>query len=74
MERIKHFRRLLAEAGIEMMPDQAESAYMAIKKFKKAARRLSTEDLWAMEEDESSGMPREERMALLELYRTAREM
>jgi len=73
MERTRDFRQLLAEAGIEMMPDQAKSLYMAVKKFKKAARRLSTENLWAMEEDESSGIPREERLALVELYRKARD-
>lgn len=74
MKKSKDFRQLLAEAGIEMTPDQAESTYIAVKKFKKAAVRLSTEDLWAMEEDESSGIPRKERLALVELYRRAREI
>lgn len=74
MGRTNEFRRILAEAGVEMTPEQAESAYVAVKKLKRAAKKLSTADLWAMEEDESSGIPRDERVALVEIYRRAREM
>lgn len=74
MDSNKKFRTLLAEQGIEMTPFEAEKVYKMAVKLKKQAKRLSTEDLWEMEEDESSGIPREERIQIADLYRLAREI
>ena len=68
------FRKVLAEQGIEMTLDQAEDAYVMAMEIRKTAHRLSTLDLWEMEEDESLGMSREERGVLVDLYRVAKEL
>lgn len=74
MNRANRFRSVLAEQGIEMTPDQAREAYRMARKLRKVARRLSMEDFWVMEEDETLGMPREERLQMIELYRVAQEI
>lgn len=72
--RTVEFRTLLAGEGIEMTPAQAEKAYKLARRLRKTARRLSTEDLWDMEEDDSMGFTREERSEMVNLYRIAKEL
>lgn len=74
MDKKAEFRNILAEKGIEMTPDQAEKAYELAIRLRKTARRLSTADLWAMEEDDSMGFTREERAEMVNLYRIAKEI
>lgn len=47
--KLQAFRNLLAEKGIEMTPEEAKEAYRTLKKFIKAARGLSLQDIWDME-------------------------
>lgn len=70
----RKFRDLLAEKGIEMTPDEAKKAYRMAVKIRKIAKRLSTADLWVMEENELSGLSKEERLQIADLYRTAKEL
>lgn len=74
MNKANRFRSVLAEQGIEMTPEQAKEAYRMARGLRRTARRLSMEDFWAMEEDETLGMPREERIQMIELYRAAQEI
>lgn len=68
------FRQILAEQGIEMTLEDAEDAYVMVTEIRKTARKLSTLDLWDMEENESLGLSREERESLTGLYRVAKEL
>jgi hypothetical protein len=68
------FRALLAENGIEVTPDQAKKIYKMTARLRKLARKMSTVDLWRIEEDDSIGMPREERQQIADLYRAAKEI
>lgn len=70
----RRFRELLAERGIEMTPEEAKKAYSMAMKIRIAAKRLSTQDLWNMEDNESSGISREERLQIADLYRIAKEV
>lgn len=74
MNKANKFRATLAQQGIEMTPDQAKEAYRMARCLRSTARRLSMEDFWDMEEDETLGMPREERLQMIELYRVAQEI
>jgi hypothetical protein len=67
------FRELLAEQGIEMTPDQATDAYKMARKIRKIAKKLSTRELWDLEDNESLGITREERIQIADLYRAAKE-
>jgi len=44
------FRNFLAENGVEMAPDQSEKVYKALKNFVSAAKKMSMEELWRVEE------------------------
>lgn len=74
MNRRSEFRNILAEQGIEMTPEQAGEAYKMARKLRRTAKKLSMEDFWIMEEDESLGLPKEERLQMIELYKVAREI
>ena len=68
------FREILAETGMEMTPEDAEKAYDASRSIFKASRRMSTMDMWIMEEEDLEGVSKEERKRLVDLYRSAKEM
>lgn len=72
--RSHEFRTALAEKGIEMTPEQARKAYRMIRGLKKTAKKLSTIDMWQMENDDSLGFSKEERKQMVELYRMAKEI
>lgn len=59
------FRNFLAERGTEMTPEEAERAYKALKKFVKRAKKMSMEDIWAVERYNKE---------YAELYRRAKEI
>jgi hypothetical protein len=75
MESLKNrFRLALAEMGIEMTPEQAGEVYKMASELRNVAKRLSTKDLWNLEEDESLDMSREERKQIADLYRAAKQL
>jgi hypothetical protein len=47
---VEKFRRLLAENGVEMTPEEAGDAYKATRKFIKVAKGLSLKDIWEVAE------------------------
>ncbi len=63
---------MLAERGIEVTPEQAEELYKSAKKVMRAAKRMSTEDLWAMLDTE--GFSEQEKSDLVMLYQHAKEL
>ncbi|NBP03976.1 MAG: hypothetical protein EBU90_28560 [Proteobacteria bacterium] len=71
-EKIIHFRRMLAEIGIEMTIEQAKKAYEMSKGMIKRARKMSMEDIWNLEKVE--GFSEEEKRQLAMLYMHAKEV
>ena len=71
-EKIAHFRRVLAEMGIEMTLDQARSAYEMSSDMIKRARKMSMKDIWNLEKVE--GFSDEEKRQLAMLYMHAKEV
>lgn len=69
---IVHFRRILAEMGIEMTVGQADEAYKMSKKMIKRARKMSMKDIWNLEKVE--GFSKEEKRQLAMLYMHAKEV
>lgn len=63
--KMRAFRNLLAESGMEMTPDQAENSYKALKKFVRRAKKMSMEDIWEVEKHNKE---------YAELYRKAKEI
>jgi hypothetical protein len=72
--RASEFRHILAERGVEVTPEQADHIYKMTARLRKIARKLSTIDLWSLEENESLGMTKEERRQIADLYRAAKEI
>ncbi|NDD55494.1 hypothetical protein EBZ39_16795 [bacterium] len=70
--KIVHFRRMLAEIGIEMTLEQAKKAYEMSKDMIKRARKMSMEDIWNLEKVE--GFSEEEKRQLAMLYMHAKEV
>lgn len=68
------FRSALADMGIEMTPEQADAIYGMASRIRKLAKKLSTSDLWDLEENESLDMSKEERKQIADLYRAAKEL
>ena len=68
------FRSALADMGIEMTPEQADVIYKMASRIRKLAKRLSTSDLWDLEENESLDMSKEERKQIADLYRAAKDL
>lgn len=66
------FRNLLAEKGIETTPEQAEELYKSAKKVMRLAKKMSTEDLWAMLE--ADGFSEKEKSDFVMLYQHAKEI
>lgn len=71
-EKIVHFRRMLAEMGIEMTLEQAGAAYEMSRDMIKRARKMSMKDIWNLEEVE--GFSDEEKRQLAMLYMHAKEV
>jgi len=71
-EKIVHFRRMLAEMGIEMTLEQAGKAYDMSRDMIKRARKMSMKDIWNLEEVE--GFSDEEKRQLAMLYMHAKEV
>lgn len=71
-EKIVHFRRTLAEMGIEMTLEQASKAYEMSRDMIKRARKMSMKDIWNLEKVE--GFSEEEKRQLAMLYMHAKEV
>jgi len=71
-EKIVHFRRMLAEMGIEMTLEQAGKAYEMSRDMINRARKMSMKDIWNLEEVE--GFSDEEKRQLAMLYMHAKEV
>ena len=71
-EKVVHFRRMLAEMGIEMTLEQAGKAYEMSRDMIKRARKMSMEDIWNLESVE--GFSDEEKRQLAMLYMHAKEV
>lgn len=72
--KIQAFRMLMAEEGTEMTPKQAELAYKASRSIVRRSRTMSMIDIWSLEDLDMEGFSREERIDLVELYKTAKEL
>jgi hypothetical protein len=71
-EKVVHFRRMLAEMGIEMTLEQAGKAYEMSKDMINRARKMSMKDIWNLESVE--GFSDEEKRQLAMLYMHAKEV
>lgn len=72
--KIQAFRMLMAEEGTEMTPKQAKRAYKASKSIVRRSRMMSMIDIWSLEDLDMEGFSRDERMDLVDLYKTAKEL
>lgn len=72
ISKIVHFRRILAEMGIEMTIEQAEKAYEMSKDMIKRSKKMSMEDIWNLQKTE--GFSDEEKSELVMLYMHAKEV
>jgi hypothetical protein len=73
MNRLKKFRMILAEQGIEMTLQEAKNAYKHLKSFIKKSRNMSIKDIWMLEETEVEGFSSEEKNNMIRLYQMAKE-
>lgn len=73
MNKLYHFRRILAENGIEMTPDQAKEVYKMTKDIIKRSKKMSMQQLWELKETEVEGMTSEQIDEIIKLYRCAKE-
>lgn len=71
-EKVVHFRRMLAEMGIEMTLEQAGKAYDMSRDMIKRARKMSMKDIWNLEKVE--GFSDEDKRQLAMLYMHAKEV
>jgi hypothetical protein len=74
MNKIQKFRSLLAEQGIEMTIDEAQSAFNNAQKFIKKSKKISMMSLWKMQKANVEGISDEEKDQLINLYKKAKEL
>lgn len=72
--KIYMFRKILAEKGIELTPEEAKKAYSMSRKFIKKSKKISMQDLWNMQETNVDGLSKEEINDLINLYKCAKDL
>lgn len=72
MSETAQFRRVLAEMGIEMTPEQAERAHKMSKDMIKRSKKMSMKEIWSLKK--VAGFSEEEKSQLIMLYMHAKEV
>lgn len=74
MNKIYQFRKILAESGIEMTPEEAKKMYKMTKSFVRRSKKMSMQRLWNLKDLELEGTTPEQIDEIIKLYQVAKEI
>lgn len=74
MNKVYQFRKILAESGIEMTPEEAKKMYKMTKSFIRRSKKMSMQRLWNLKELELEGTTPEQIDEIIKLYQCAKEI
>lgn len=72
-EKIKKFRQILAESGIELTIKDASDLYSMASNILKRSKRISQSDIWKMQDMQVNEMSEKEKEQAINLYQYIKE-